>query len=573
MSYAKVSVTLPTDNLPSNAIGEKANEVKVNFLPMGGMTGKNAAAVSTETARKNGNAVEQSFEQYRAKLEPYNFQMMEWLQDPAHALAFYNDPLSAFQDAVNPPEDLIAMLKELQANAEKEFSNENPPDEDLVSQICENVVADTLNQIGDLTSGWDVVIGMRQDAVNKGLQYVYDQNLLPHEISGEYESPLKGFDKIIVKAKITPPSMTGGTGSDISAGITVQEGTLEITGKLPVKVKIDKLAMNLTLNLTKIKSPVQPKEGTRYDFMLDIADEEAFVGFSLENVPPELSAFKLLAEMALLELLRSSFAGKQYKVFSADLKGIGEYEFLIPCEIDYAGQSKPGSLPNLGALITTSNGQKGAVQLDHGLFPNQDVNAVMAMSRDLFLKNIGISGFVSAFRLDKSYFNYNASGHYVYNTKEFNYYEKVKGYTVKIKSAKMKIEEGELAIELVARVEPSSGIYIDYTVYAPYKASLKEEGGKQKIHFDMDNGRYRESHEVSAEWWVWLIAFLALIIGALVLVIVLAIISAVAPDIGVDAFSNAIQDVQWNYLNIVKLKTIDLGDCIRIGCDAEFKKD
>lgn len=198
---------------------------------------------------------------------------------------------------------------------------------------------------------------------------------------------------------------------------------------------------------------------------------------------------------------------------------------------------------------------------------------MMAMSRDLFLKNIGISGFASAFRLDKSYFNYNASGHYVYNTKEFNYYEKVKGYTVKIKSAKMKIEEGELAIELVARVEPSSGIYIDYTVYAPYKASLKEEGGKQKICFDMDNGRYRESHEVSAEWWVWLIAFLALIIGALVLVIVLAIIDAVAPDIGVDAFSNAIQDVQWNYINIVKLKTIDLGDCIRIGCDAEFKKD
>lgn len=573
MSYAKVSVTLPTENLSSNAVGGKANEVKVNFLPMGGMKRKTTAAFSAEAARENGIAAEQSFEQYRAKFEPYNFQMMEWLQDPAHALAFYNDPLGAFQDAVNPPEDLIAMLKELQANGEKKFSNENFPDENLVSQICENIAADASNQIGDLTSGWDLVIGMRQDAVNKGLQYVYDQNLLPHEISGEYESPLKGFDKIIVKAKITPPSMAGGTGSDITAGIAVQEGTLEITGKMPVKVKIDKLAMKLTLNLTKIKSPVQPKEGTRYDFMLDIADEEAFVGFSLENVPSALATFKLLAEMALLEVLRSSFAGKQYKVFSADLKGIGEYEFLIPSEIDYAGQSKEGSLPAVGALVTTSNGQKGVVQLDHALFPNQDVNAVMAMSRDLFLKNIGISGFANAFRVDKSYFNYNASGHYVYNTEEFNYYEKVKGYTVKIRSAKMKIEEGELVIELVARVEPSTGIYIDYTVYAPYRASLQEESGKQKIHFDMDRGRYNESHEVSAEWWVWLLAFLALLIGAVILVIILAIINAVAPDIGVDAFSNAIQDVQWNYLNIVKLKTIDLGDCIRIGCDAEFKKD
>lgn len=572
MSYTKVSVTLPTDNLPTSAIGQMANEVKVNFLPMGGMKGKNATSFSTETAGESRNAIEQLLAQYRPKLEPYNFLMMEWLQDPAHALSFYNDPLRAFQEAVNPPEDFIAMLKELQANAKKQLPSGGAPDKEVISHICENVAADTLNQIGDLTSGWDLVIGMRQDAVNKGLQYAYDQNLLPHEISGEYESPLKGFDKIIVKAKITPPSMTGGTGSDITAGITVQEGTLEITGKVPVKVKIDKLTMKLTLNLTKVKSPVQPGEGTRYDFMLDIADEEAFVGFSLENVPPALAAFKLLAEMALLELLRSSFAGKQYKIFSADLKGIGDYEFLIPNEIDYAGQSKEGSLPAVGALITTSNGQKGVVQLDHNLFPNPNDNAVMAMSRDLFLKNIGVLGFINAFHVDKSNFSYNTSGHYVYNTKEFNYYEKVKDYTVKIKNAKMKIEAGELVIEIDARVEPSSGIYVDYTVYAPYKASLKEEEGKQAIHFDIDKDRYKESHEVSAEWWVWLIAFLAFIIGTLVLGIILAVIDSVAPTIGVDTFSSAIKDVQWNYLNIVKLKTIDLGDCIRIGCDAKFEK-
>lgn len=572
MSYAKVSVTMPTDNLPSNAIGGMANAVKVNFLPMGGMV-KNAAAFSMETTPKNGISVEQLFGQYRSKLEPYNFHMMEWLQDPAHALAFYNDPLSAFQDAVNPPEDLISALKDLQANAEKQFPGGNAPDKEVISHICETVAEDTLSQIGDLTSGWDFVIGMRQDAINKGLQYAYDQNILPHEISGEYKLPLSDSIKIFVKAKIAPPSMAGGTGSDITVSIAVQEGTLELAGKTPVRVKIDKLTMKLTLNLTKVKSPVQPREGTRYDFMLDIADDEAFVGFSLGNVPPALLALKLPAEIALLGLLKSTFAGKQYKVFSADLKGNGEYKFLIPDEIDYAGQSKADSLPAVGALVAVRDGQKGVVQLDHNLFPNRNVNAVMAMSRDLFLKNIGVLGFANAFHVDKSNFSYNTSGHYVYSTKEFTYYEKVKDYTVKIKSAIMRIESGELVIEIVARVEPSAGIYIDYTVYAPYKASLQEKGGKQKIHFDMDKDRYKESHEVSAEWWVWLLAALALLIGALILYIILAVIDAVAPDIGVDAFSNAIQDVKWNYLNIVKLKTIDLGDCIRIGCDAEFKKD
>lgn len=36
-------------------------------------------------------------------------------------------------------------------------------------------------------------------------------------------------------------------------------------------------------------------------------------------------------------------------------------------------------------------------------------------------------------------------------------------------------------------------------------------------------------------------------------------------------FSSAIHDVDWNHLEIAKLNSIEIGECLRIGCTAEFK--
>lgn len=560
MNYSKVTFNVPAQMISSDSIGEICPNINVNFLPMNGMNDQNQITDS-------------SLESYKARLEPYNLQMMEWLQSPEHALSFFKDPLAAFQEAVDAPADLIDMLKGAQLNPVQVEQ-----EEDVVSQIHQNLTENLTNQLADLTSGWDIVIGMRQDAINKALQYAYDKDLFPHSFSGEYESPVKGFDKVKLNATLSAPFMSYGTGSNITVALVVQDGTLELTmenPKLePIKANIAGLTMKLTVNLEKVKSPVQPATGTRYDFMLDIASEDTFVGFELENVPAPFTPFTLIVELAILYILRFTFAGKQYKVFSADLKGLGEFEFVIPQEIDYAGQSDTEHLPAIGALIMTSDGHKGAVQLDAKLFPAQpEINAVMAMSRDLFLENLGISAFAKAFQIDSSYFAYNSDEHYVYATEEFNYYEKVKGHTVRIKSTKLKIENGELVIELCARVKPTAGIYIDYTVYAPNKASITEKEGKQAIHFEVDESNYREDHDVSAEWWVWLIAFIALVVGALILGIILAVMDAVAPDIGIDTFSSAIKDVEWNYINIVKMDTIELGDCIRLGCTAEFQPD
>lgn len=560
MSYSKVTINIPKQAVQLDSYEGIRPDTVVHFLPMDGMHQKDMVSNS-------------SLAIYKEKLAPYNLQMMEWLQNTDHAIAFYNDPLAAFREAVNAPDDLIEMLKQVQMRPPQALKGTK--EDEVISQLHQTISDDFAAQLNDLTEGWDIVIGMRQDAVNKVLQYAYEKDLFPHDLDGEYESPLKGYDKIKVNASLLAPSMSSGTGSDITVALTIQTGVLEITGNTPIKANIDGLTAKLTLNLSKIKSPIQPEEGVRYDFMLDIADDEAFVGFQLENVPATLALFKLLAEMAILEILKSAFSGREYRLFSIDVNGAGKYKFIIPQEVDYAGQSSTDHLPAIGALVTTSGGHKGVVQLNANLFPADQPgksvsNAVMVMSRDLFLSNVGTSSLASAFKIDIENFSYNAAEHYVYNTKEFNYIEKVKGYTVRIKEVRLKIENSELALELVARVEPSSGIYIDYTVYAPYTVSIKNENDKQTIHFEQDKERYRESHEVSAEWWVWLLAFLALIIGTVVLAIILAVIDAMAPDIGVGMFSNAIEDVKWNYIKIARLNSIELGDCIRIGCEAEF---
>lgn len=553
MSYSRVTVKVPKQMVKANypdKFGDFKPDLQVNFLPMDGLKGK-------------VNVLDPSLEQYKEKLMPYNLKMMEWLQDEKNALAFYQDPMEAFKQAVNPPEELISFLKEA-----KLTPSDKQQEDEIASKLYKSISENVVSQLPDVASGWDIVVGMRQNAVNKAIQYVYEKGLFPETIVGEFDIPLIG--KIKLDAQLASPSMTGGKGSDIEIALTFEKGTIEFPGS-PAKTAIDGLIATLTLNLEEVKSPVQPEQGTRYDFMLNIASEKAFVGLILDNLPSSLVNLKTVMEIIMLNVIRNSFAGKEYKVFSADLKGIGDYPFLIPTEIYYAGQSSADFLPAVGALMTTSGNHKGTIQLDSQLFPdNEDVDSVMAMSRDLFLENVGVQGLVNAFRVDKSFFSYNESKHYAYNTKEFNYYEKVKDYTVKIKSAVLKIESGELVLELKARVEPSSGIYIDYEVYVPYAASIKEDENKQSIHFDEDKDRYKESHEVSAEWWVWLLGFLAAIIGALIVLIILAIIDALAPDIGADVFDGAIKDVQWNYLNIAKLKTVDLGDSIRIGCSAEF---
>ncbi len=555
MSYSKVTVDIPVQMMQAKVFQDIKSDMKMNFLPMGRMASDNGIYDS-------------SLIQYRELLAPYNAQMMKWLRNPENAMMFATDPLVAFQKAVNAPDDLIASLKKIEMHP----AEGTVPEEKVMSKLQYDISKSVANQLKDVTEGWDIVIGMRQDAVNKGLQYAYDKNLFPHNMEGEYESPLKGYDNIKIKAQLNAPRMEGGTGSNVTVSLTAAGGTLEMDGKRSLKADISGLQIKLTLNLTKIKSPVQPAQGTRYDFMLDIASEKAFVGIEVDHLPVVLAGLKLLVELALTEILRQTFAGKSYKLFSADLKGAGEYSFLIPEEIDYAGQSSSDKLPAIGALLKTPGGSQGVIQLNPELFPasQKDVNAVMALSRDLFLKNVGIKGFTDAFQVDKGNFSYDANNHRVYNTKEFNYYEKVKGYTVKIKSVFLYIEEGELVIELKARVEPSAGIYIDYNVYAPYRAVIQDKDGKQVIHFDQDKNRYKESHEISAEWWVWLIAFLALIIGAVVLTIILAIMNAVAPNIGSDIFADAITDVKWNYIKIAKFKTVELGDCIRIGCNAVF---
>lgn len=555
MSYSKVTVDIPVQMMQAKVFQDIKSDMRMNFLPMGRMASDNGINDS-------------SLIQYRELLAPYNAQMMKWLRNPENAMMFATDPLVAFQKAVNAPDDLIASLKKIEMHP----AEGTVPEEKVMSKLQYDISKSVANQLKDVTEGWDIVIGMRQDAVNKGLQYAYDKNLFPHNMEGEYESPLKGYDNIKIKAQLNAPRMEGGTGSNVTVSLTAAGGTLEMDGKRSLKADISGLQIKLTLNLTKIKSPVQPAQGTRYDFMLDIASEKAFVGIEVDHLPVVLAGWKLLVELALTEILRQTFAGKSYKLFSADLKGAGEYSFLIPEEIDYAGQSSSDKLPAIGALLKTPGGSQGVIQLDPELFPasQKDVNAVMALSRDLFLKNVGIKGFTDAFQVDKGNFSYDANNHRVYNTKEFNYYEKVKGYTVKIKSVFLYIEAGELVIELKARVEPSAGIYIDYNVYAPYRAVIQDKDGKQVIHFDQDKNRYKESHEISAEWWVWLIAFLALIIGAVVLTIILAIMNAVAPNIGSDIFADAITDVKWNYIKIAKFKTVELGDCIRIGCNAVF---
>jgi len=153
-------------------------------------------------------------------------------------------------ERVNAPEELIAQLKEARLTP----MEGNGAKEDVMPQIYHSISESLASQIKDVTEGWDIVIGMRQDAINKGLQYAYDKNLFPHTVAWECESPLKGFDKIKINAELSAPNMAGGTGSNITVAITVKSGTLEFTGRAPIKADISNLGIELTLNLVQIKS-------------------------------------------------------------------------------------------------------------------------------------------------------------------------------------------------------------------------------------------------------------------------------------------------------------------------------
>lgn len=515
-----------------------------------------------------------SLQEYRALLEPYDAAMMQWLQEEGNAAAFYKDPLAAFQSAVNAPPELIERLKNARLAPEDCNIRQPKAPNTLLSAVSNAVI----EQIKDVTEGWDIVLGMDQTAINRALQYAYEKNVFPHTLAGTYEVPIKGFDTVTVQAELAAPCFSNGTGNDVTVSLRVPAGTLDLKGDTPVTgVDISGLELFLTVKLTKFKSPVQPETGERYDFYLDIADASAFVGFRIENMPAQLALYEFIVELAVITLLRTTFSGKKYKLFTADLQGAGEYSFLIPQEINYAGQELDDNVPAIGALLVTSGGHKGTVSLNAELFPKdaagkRQSNAVLAMSRDLFLSNIGVSSLADALHMPADTFAYGSDKNQVYNVNEFDYFEKVEGYTVRIRSITLKIEGGELTLDIHARVTPSKGLYLDYTIHAPYIASLQtNESGGQAVRFDLDEENYHEDSSASAEWWVWLLAVLALLIGAIILAIILAVIEALAPELGADVFQDAIDEVDWNDLKIAELKSIELGDCIRIGCDAVLK--
>ena len=504
----------------------------------------------------------------------YNDVMMNWLdEDAANMQLFFENPVAAFKKATNAPDELLEACKSITRSdiiplLPQRETTVNPDDVSL------HAAPNASSVYIDYSQGWDFVSGITQKNANKVLNYFFkSQSIKFHQVASF------SFLGISVKLEIDGtfgiPQIKGGTGSNISIEMPITTGTAKINND--ITLPLDGGILGFTTILTGIESTLTPEQGGKlYDYYINFTDKKLITEVQLTNLLGTSEMISLVKDK-LIEAMNKAFGGKEYKLFSVNLNGIDkDYPYMVSTYIKYAFVESQNPDDNvIGVLVQTNGERSKTIQLDANTIP-KDCGASVILSnrlavdgvlRDMAKKEIGMTDDnITVEGLPRVLSAKNA----------FNYKEKIEGYTPQITKLKLWFADDLLHMEMGVHVEPSAGLYVNYSVQATFSheiTTITDKSGKKSQTITFKKKDYHEDKDVSAEWWVWLLGALAFGIGLVFVAITLAIVDAMSPSLGNSVFNDALVKIDWNYMDIADIQYLNTNGHIQIGAKVTLQVD
>lgn len=543
-----------------------SRKVKVKILPFSGLDEKQKIVLSLlKIARTEESEFFQSWEEW---LENCDDHMLEWLErDEKHIREFVDSPLDSFRKAAGASDRDIEKLQQF-ASLYKDMFPDFKHKEALTTFKAPLRAS---SQYIDYAQGWDAVSAICQKEANAAISYAYNKGVLPTNFEFDTSVKVLGIPATVsVKGKFGTFQITGGQGTciDIVLPIKEGEGSVKIIGQTTAQGSLAGMTIGLSTDLNCIETKRQDGQGNHCEFYINLTSPETFSKVSLGNLPPELAEVSNIVESALLSALNKAADNKEYKLFEADINTLETKPYLVPTRVRYAFvESSKGTDDNIiGALVQTDGEGGNSLQILDGTIPGQSRTALVVSNR-LFVDKILRDILVNSLGCDTNILATKNDPRVLYNTESFDYKDEIEGYRPTIESLEVRIANDLLYMNFIAKIVPSKGITVTYTVQSSFKAIIteKKENNQTVQYISFKENTYEESHEVNASWWAWLIGYLSFGIGAAILGIILAIIDACCPNIGSSTITTSIGNIKWNYLNVIRLKEIYLQGTVQIG--------
>jgi len=423
--------------------------------------------------------------------------------------------------------------------------------------------------------GWDVVVVAKQNKINDALITAYNNNKIPKDFNFNYTLHFLGSPiPVMIKGVFDPLQIYAGTGKVISLHLPIKSGTISSTNGF--SADISGVIVNITMNLTYVKSTLKPEHGTNYDLTIDFSEKHnAIIGIELQNLSPELEPQKVALEISLQNYLQTGTSGKSFLISTVNLNGlVQDYPYLVPTKIEYAFVTDPLNSENntLGILMLTINHTPGQQRLLVGtLPPSYQLGAII--SNDLFMEKSVIPNMAKNLKVPESYFKISGSKPAtVVNTRSFVLHNVKKSPT--LDSLSIEIVDNEVHFIMKAHAEASPGITIHFKIDAKYNFKVTGSGSNQKISFNQIS--YHHSHTVKIAAWVWITAaatipiawiWISILLAAIPFIIIAIIKAVISGKVGSGLASNpitaALTPVSWSFGDI-DVQSIDLPGPIRL---------
>nr|WP_316644134.1 TULIP family P47-like protein [uncultured Roseateles sp.] len=423
------------------------------------------------------------------------------------------------------------------------------------------------------TNGWDAIIAVNQNTLNKVLAYAFAQGQLPHQLSAQLEI-LPGYF-VDINVQLAAPSMMALPEGQrtVAVDMPIASGTMTLG---TIAFPLAGMHFVVKTALLYVESDVVPTVGTNYDLTLDFSSTEAFVGVDLTDVPPALQPYTTAIETGLRDALRQQAGGKSFTVATVNLDGFAqEQPELVPTLADYTYtlNEDDNGLSIFGVLLLTVSTVKGQPTLPMELTPAND-QSVALMSNALLMGYLIRKQVAEALKVSSSQLRMEPSGGGLAVRNNGDVTLESVDHKPTLKDLNIRVANNTLAFDMAIAATVSEGINLTYNISATYAFEIKTVGGEQQV--ELVQKTYEEDHNTEVEWWVWVVGIvlapiiapiLAIwgpILAAVIIVIIKAVVDGLAPTVGSKGLPAVVSSVKWNYADVLNLSEVSLPEPLRI---------
>lgn len=402
----------------------------------------------------------------------------------------------------------------------------------------------------DYANGWDAVIASNFQDVDRLLNTAYQNNVTPHQGSGNFQVPLGPVQvPATISATIGVWTAIGGTGQNVMLSVPLTGGNAQIGDKA---CQLAGVMLQVQVLLRYVKSTLSGG-GTQYQLTLNITDPSAIVSFTIQNPPANFSQQEVEAlQITCRNMLQAAVSGAGIAIATLDLSTLAtQFPWLMPTQgLSYAASSNstaPGD-GQIGLLIASNNPPPGTPPtLLNGTIPSGS-DAALILSNALFCQQFLIPALAQS--LNASTGQFQLSGN---NPATVVMSGEGSGGGGTITSAQAVANNNAISMQLQGNASPMSGVSVNFTIDATYALALGGSAANPVLNFQQTS--HNENHSTDIAWWVYLVSGLSGgAIGILVVTLIQQIVNSIAGSNLSGAMpANFVHSFAWPFAGTVNI--------------------